>query len=95
MDELYWFYSRFSADVEKEMNANELADELERVGCTTYCRCEETIPMLRTIPALEAEIEKWKDVIVKQQGHVCNLHAEIEELKAEMDKAIKSAEVIK
>jgi hypothetical protein len=74
------------------MNALELADELERVGCTTYCRCEETIPMLRTIPALEDEIEKWKDVIVKQQGYVCNLHAEIEALKATLN--LKKEELV-
>ena len=43
------------------MNAYELADELERVGCTTYCRCEETIPMLRQqadrIASLESQLK--------------------------------------
>jgi hypothetical protein len=39
------------------MNAYKLADELERIGCTTYCRCEETIPMLRQQADRIAELE--------------------------------------
>ena len=55
------------------MNANELADELEKVGCTTYCRCEEAIPMLRQLQKQHDSLALW---IKEYQDKVDELRAE-------------------